>query len=376
MRVAVEATSAAPGGGLSFLRGGLGALDELGDFEFDVFVQPGLAHERFGSNIRTRVSGPFRGLGHRLAWVQLAFPRLAADYDAIFAPGNIAPLPSSAKTVLFVQNAHVVPQAAWREEYGSTRRRLQRLMARLSMHRAARTVFISRTLKTWARPYWSGRFPEPAVAHPGVTLRIRQTRTTSVSGDVLLVGNLVPHKRIGRAIRAFSVLTRLAANVGGLRIAGSESGRDCIRRLTECAAREGVAERVKFLGFLGGDDLARAYSGSSCYLSTSALEAFPLPPLEAMAAGTPVVVPDTPVFQEVCGDAGIYSPDDATETARRLATAIDDRGRADYLRRVAQERASMFSWQSFADTLSAELAKAAHPRSSWSGGASSRASGQ
>src|SRR5262249_14892615 len=157
--------------------------------EVDVFVQPRLAHERFGSKIHTRVSGPFRGLGHRLAWLQLAFPRLAAEYDAIFAPGNMAPLQSSAKTVLFVQNAHVVPQAAWREEYGSTRRRLQRLMARLSMHRAARILFISRTLKMWARPYWSGRFTEPAVAHPGVTLRIGHAPTTSASGDVLLVGN-------------------------------------------------------------------------------------------------------------------------------------------------------------------------------------------
>src|SRR5262249_26832687 len=136
IRVAVEGTSAAPGGGLSFLRGALHALSGREDLALDVFVQPGLAGERFGPRARTIVAGPFHGLAHRMAWVQSVFPRLARDHDVVFAPGNLAPLRLSSRTVLYVQNAHVVPQMEWRAEYRRGKRRLQRLMARVSIRRA------------------------------------------------------------------------------------------------------------------------------------------------------------------------------------------------------------------------------------------------
>jgi glycosyltransferase involved in cell wall biosynthesis len=136
-----------------------------------------------------------------------------------------------------------------------------------------------------------------------------------------------------------------------------------MRSLLEAVMREGIAEKVDFLGFLSGDALSDAYASSGCYLSTSALEAFPLPPLEAISAGTPAVVPDTAPFEEVCGDAGLYFADDDGAIARRVADALAETRRGGELRRRARERSAMFSWSVFGGKLTSALSEVAAVRS-------------
>jgi glycosyltransferase involved in cell wall biosynthesis len=359
MRIAVEGTSTAPGGGLSFLRGALHALGGRRDLEFDVFVPPGLSAEYFGPRARTIVAGPFRGLPHRMVWVQSLFPRLARDHDAVFAPGNLAPLPLSRRTVLYIQNAHVVPQTEWRVEYRRGKRMLQRLMARLSIRRAVRVLFVSETMKHWARPYWLGNREEPGVAHPGVPLALQRVPRRCAGRDVLVVGNLVPHKRVDRAVRAFALLLRQGVQAGRLRIAGGERSPGLANGLRESAARAGILDRVDFLGFLGGEALAGAYAESGCYLSTSALESLALPSLEAMAIGTPVVVPDTPIFREVCGGAGMYFSEGDEDIARRLGDALERPPGTDELRHAARDRMAAFSWPLFADRIASDFSAVA-----------------
>jgi glycosyltransferase involved in cell wall biosynthesis len=356
MRVAVEATSAAPGGGLSLLRGAMSALERAWpEVETDVFVQRALARERFGERSRTLRVGPFRGLTHRLAWVHTVFPRLVSSHHAVFAPGNLAPLGCAAKTVLFVQNAHVVPQRLWLAEYRRPKRRLQRAFARLSIRRAGRVLFVSDALKQWARPYWASRRDEPIVAHPGVTL-VPSATPASRGRDVLVVSNFAPHKRVDETVRAFAILVRVHRWPGRLVIAGEEAAPGGRAALTSLAGREGVGERVDLLGFLGRERLARAYAEGGCYLSTSALEAFPLPPLEAMAAGLPVVVPDTPPFREVCGDEASYFPNGGpAAVASTLAAALNSRVPPARLAQAARRRAETFSWERFGATVADAL---------------------
>src|SRR5262249_50985562 len=110
MRLAVEATGVSAGRGVSFLRGAGRARACLKRFEIDVFVQPLIAEEHFGSGVQVHATPRFRRLADRLAWIQLVFPRRVASYDTIFAPGNLVPLAAANKALLFVQNAHVLPQ--------------------------------------------------------------------------------------------------------------------------------------------------------------------------------------------------------------------------------------------------------------------------
>ena len=99
-------------------------------------------------------------------------------------------------------------------------------------------------------------------------------------------------------------------------------------------------------------EIADLYRGARLLLCPSRYEGFGLPPLEAMACGTPVVVTDTSSLPEVCGDAALYAPVDRTdllaEQAERLLSDPE-------LRRQMIEkglaRAAEFSWPRAAEKM-------------------------
>jgi glycosyltransferase involved in cell wall biosynthesis len=84
------------------------------------------------------------------------------------------------------------------------------------------------------------------------------------------------------------------------------------------------ASAVVTTGYLGDADLRRVVAGAECLAFPSRYEGFGLPPLEALAAGTPVVVSDIAVLREVCGEHAAYAPvDDATALAASLRATLD-----------------------------------------------------
>lgn len=89
----------------------------------------------------------------------------------------------------------------------------------------------------------------------------------------------------------------------------------------DAALRElGVTHRVQLAGFVADEDLPLLYSLATIFLFVSFEEGFGLPPLEAMAAGVPVVVSDRSSLPEVCGAAGNYADPDSPQS---IASAID-----------------------------------------------------
>jgi glycosyltransferase involved in cell wall biosynthesis len=99
-------------------------------------------------------------------------------------------------------------------------------------------------------------------------------------------------------------------------------------------------------GYLAGPDLASVVAGASAFVFPSRYEGFGLPPLEALAAGTPVVVSDLPVLREVLGDRADYA---ATGDAEALSDAIatvlarGDGGPAGRAARAAH--AAAYTWE-------------------------------
>ena len=111
-------------------------------------------------------------------------------------------------------------------------------------------------------------------------------------------------------------------------------------------------ERVRFLGYVDDDDLARLYSGAVALIFPSRYEGFGLPILEAMACGCPVVTTREASMPEVAGDAALYmkNPDDAEGLAARLK----DLSANPVIRRQWVEKglvqARRFSWRITAET--------------------------
>ena len=163
---------------------------------------------------------------------------------------------------------------------------------------------------------------------------------------VLAVGSIQPRKNLARLFVAYASLRRARGGdkLPQLVVVGK---RAWLYEETLRAAEEyGVKGEVIFTGYVPEADLPALYSGALCFAYPSYFEGFGLPPLEAMACGTPVVAADRTSLPEVVGDAGLLvNPFDADEIAGAIGRLIDDEHLRAALRVRGRERAARFDWR-------------------------------
>ncbi len=107
---------------------------------------------------------------------------------------------------------------------------------------------------------------------------------------------------------------------------------------------------IRHLGYIPEKDLAGLYNLSELLIYPSFYEGFGLPPLEAMACGTPVIVSNTSAIPEVCGEAAIYvNPMDSDQIAQAIATLLNDNALRNKLSNTGKARAQLFSWDKAAE---------------------------
>jgi glycosyltransferase involved in cell wall biosynthesis len=103
---------------------------------------------------------------------------------------------------------------------------------------------------------------------------------------------------------------------------------------------------IKYLGHVPRGDLPMLFSAAMAFIYPSYHEGFGLPPLEAAACGTPVIVSRIPVFLETIGDAGIFvDPGNVGHLVDAMSTIIDDRDLRTRLSLKALARAKLFTWE-------------------------------
>jgi glycosyltransferase involved in cell wall biosynthesis len=162
---------------------------------------------------------------------------------------------------------------------------------------------------------------------------------------VLYAGNIKPHKNLERLIEAFHVLRQSTEfrDVQLLIIGDEISKYATLRRAVH---RHKLHKHVRFFGFVPDRTLAALYRLANVFVFPSLYEGFGLPPLEAMASGTPVITSNVSSLPEVVGDAAVmidpYEPAAIADAMRRVLT--DAELRAD-LKRRGFARAREFSWE-------------------------------
>ena len=166
---------------------------------------------------------------------------------------------------------------------------------------------------------------------------------------LLYAGRISPHKNVVRMIEAFSALkTDLERDQAypdlKLIIIGDDlSGNPDLRRTV---VRSGVQHDVRFLGFVPIEVLRIFYDEAKIFVFPSLYEGFGLPPLEAMAHGTPVVTSNVSSLPEVVGNAAVLvNPENVFEIMRALHRVLMDQALRDRMKERGYEQAARFSWE-------------------------------
>jgi glycosyltransferase involved in cell wall biosynthesis len=160
----------------------------------------------------------------------------------------------------------------------------------------------------------------------------------------LYVGSIKPHKNLERLIEAFHLVRGEGFDQLKLLIIGDQIIK--FPRLRRAVDRYKLHKHVRFLGFVGDDTLAALYRLATVFVFPSLYEGFGLPPLEAMASGTPVVTSNVSSLPEVVGDAAVLvDPYSARSIADGIQRVLVDPDLRETLRVRGLERARAFSWE-------------------------------
>lgn len=171
------------------------------------------------------------------------------------------------------------------------------------------------------------------------------------SSYVVYVGNVKPHKNLGRLLQAFALIKERVPH--RLKIIGRGNIDNADKNIKEAVSALG--DRVVFLSDLSDAAVITTVSKAALLIQPSLYEGFGLTPLEAMAAGCPVASSTAGALQEVCGEAAAYfSPLDVPEMASTIERILTDEVARERLMSTGLARAREFTWRKAATEI-AEL---------------------
>lgn len=166
---------------------------------------------------------------------------------------------------------------------------------------------------------------------------------------LLYAGRISPHKNVVRMIEAFSALKaelekdQAYPDLKLIIIGDDLSGNPDLRRTV---VRSGVKNDVRFLGFIPIEVLRIFYDQAKIFVFPSLYEGFGLPPLEAMAHGTPVVTSNVSSLPEVVGNAAVLvNPENIFEIMRALHRVLLDQNLRDRMVERGYQQVTKFSWE-------------------------------
>jgi glycosyltransferase involved in cell wall biosynthesis len=224
-------------------------------------------------------------------------------------------------------------------------------MTRISVRRAARVIAISEHTKQDIVDLFDIDPDKIDVTPLGVSEGLSplapreradfRERHGLIRPTLLYLGTLEPRKNIPNVLRAFDLVA--GETDADLILGGAEGW--LTEELHQVLNRMRWRERVRMTGFIPEAELRSWLSAADIFVFPSRYEGFGLPPLEAMACGTPVVASTSSSLPAVLGeDALLADPDDIEAIAGAIKQLLDDPVLAADLRRRGLRRAARFTW--------------------------------
>jgi glycosyltransferase involved in cell wall biosynthesis len=287
--------------------------------------------------------------GHGTIWEQLVLPRLVrkARASVLFAPAYTAPLACS---IPFVVTVHDVSFAAHPEWFSWREGLRRRLITTASARRAARVLTQSDFTKREAVRHLGLDQSRVDVIYLGTTTLGTHADVSAAALAkaereplVLYVGSLFNRRHIPELIAGFSQLAARHPAVR-LEIVGDNRTAPAID-VHDLLGQSGAGDRIRVRQYVSDAELSSLYARASAFAFLSEYEGFGLTPLEAMAAGIPVVVLDTEVAREIYGPAAEYvSRPDPPIIAAALERILSDEAERQRLIEAGQSQVERYSW--------------------------------
>lgn len=289
----------------------------------------------------------------RVLWEQFVLRRrLRRDgADVLHCPAYVAPFRPGVPVVLTLHDLMVYTHPA-------LCKRLNVIHYRMRLPGSIRRAAVIHCTSDWTRRALAHYFPDAVsrahVVHPCVddifTPDAPPEETQRVLSDLgvdrapfLFVGNIEPKKGLMDVLDAFESLCREGMLDRKLVVVGRPGWR-CEATLARIQAMEGAGSVVR-TGYVPRERLPALYRAACALLFCSHVEGFGIPPLEAMACGTPVVCSDHPALDESAGDAALRVPISNVPALKEALAEIDrDASLRRRLAAAGLERATGFRW--------------------------------
>lgn len=337
----------------------LGAIDRHN--RYTVYTTRGLDGAALGLPPNFRVESsvlPTINPRVRIPWEQVLAPVLLRSSHADVYHGvlNVVPLACPVPSVVTIHDlsAFLFPQTFRRVNRMYTRWAI-RVAARRARYLLAVSEFTKREIVRWLHVP-----PERIVVTPNAadarfappdpaTLTAFRRRVGLPDRFVLFLGTLEPRKNLPLLLEAYA---QIARDIDAPLIIGGARGW-LYEPILARAEQLGLGDRLHFAGYIDPADQALWYAAATIFVFPSLYEGFGMPPLEAMACGTPVIVSNSSSLPEVVGATAdapeqaaalIVPPTDAEALADAMLRLLSDEELRAELRTRGLMRARCFSW--------------------------------
>ncbi len=329
---------------------GLAAVTDLGQMLIYLPSAQALADVPRAAQLIGKPAGiPLRRPSQRLLWEHTIFPFLLYRdrVDVLHAAMSVAPWWTPCPIVVtildlaYMRYPEVHPRARRLYLTAGTRQTVRRARALLAISEYTRQEIIDLLHVPGERIFVTplGVDADFRPLPPGQVETFRRQHGLP-ERYILYLGNLEPRKNLPRLVQAYA---RLGHTSVPLVLAGARGWG--YAELFKAVESLGLAERVLFPGFIPREDLPLWYNGATALVYPSFYEGFGLPPLEAMACGTPVMAAQASSLPEVVGDAGLLVPPlDIEGMADGLNRLLEDAELRATLRQRGLERIRHFTW--------------------------------